>query len=353
MNNWFGVLNPLSKMMMVGRPRVLPGDGQRDPRPDPGGARGPRADALLRRRRSRPILRKVRVPNALPYFFTALKVGTTLSLIGAIVGEYFGGSIDVLGRVIVQSASALRFDVTWAAIVIGGGDRDRPVPGDRGRWNGSSSRGTPACGPRNRRRRPSDHWRALASTVEEESSDADDPRCPGARGERRHPVRGVFERRRDVRRRPATPRRRRRPQRGCRAAAAELTPVRLQLQWAPQAQFAGYFAAEEQGYYAAAGPRRRRSSTAARTSSRSTVGSAADGPEFTIAWVPKVLEARDGRRRRTSSTSPRSSSARARCPSRGRTPDITGAGRLRRQEGRRLGLRQRVRGHGRGHRRPG
>ena len=38
------------------------------------------------------ILRKVRIPNALPYFFTALKVATTLSLIGAIVGEYFGGS---------------------------------------------------------------------------------------------------------------------------------------------------------------------------------------------------------------------------------------------------------------------
>jgi NitT/TauT family transport system permease protein len=65
------------------------------------------------------ILRTVRIPNALPYFLTALKLGTTLSLIGAIVGEYFGGSNEVLGRVIVQSASALRFDVTWAAIVLG------------------------------------------------------------------------------------------------------------------------------------------------------------------------------------------------------------------------------------------
>jgi NitT/TauT family transport system permease protein len=65
------------------------------------------------------ILRMVRIPNALPYFFTALKIGTTLSLIGAIVGEYFGGANDVLGRVVVQSASALRFDVTWAAIVLG------------------------------------------------------------------------------------------------------------------------------------------------------------------------------------------------------------------------------------------
>jgi NitT/TauT family transport system permease protein len=65
------------------------------------------------------ILWRLRIPNALPFFFTALKLGATLSLIGAIVGEYFGGSSDVLGRVIVQSASALRFDVTWAAILLG------------------------------------------------------------------------------------------------------------------------------------------------------------------------------------------------------------------------------------------
>ena len=64
------------------------------------------------------VLRKVRVPNALPYFFTALKLATTLSLIGAIVGEYFGGSSLVLGRIIVQSASSLRFDVTWAAVLL-------------------------------------------------------------------------------------------------------------------------------------------------------------------------------------------------------------------------------------------
>jgi NitT/TauT family transport system permease protein len=65
------------------------------------------------------ILRKVRIPNALPYFFTAMKVATTLSLIGAIVGEYFGGANSVLGRLIVSSASALKFDVTWAAILFG------------------------------------------------------------------------------------------------------------------------------------------------------------------------------------------------------------------------------------------
>jgi NitT/TauT family transport system permease protein len=64
------------------------------------------------------VLRKLRIPNALPYFFTGLKISTTLSLIGAVVAEYFGGSDDVLGRVIVQSSSSLRFDITWAAISI-------------------------------------------------------------------------------------------------------------------------------------------------------------------------------------------------------------------------------------------
>ncbi|MBA4170187.1 MAG: ABC transporter substrate-binding protein [Chloroflexi bacterium] len=75
-------------------------------------------------------------------------------------------------------------------------------------------------------------------------------------------------------------------------SGAEMTAARLQLQWAPQAQFAGYFAALEEGYYEEEGidleivpggpdviPQQ--------------AGSAADGPEFTISWVPKVLEARD------------------------------------------------------------
>ena len=41
-----------------------------------------------------------------------------LAVIGAVVAEYFGGSSDVLGRVIVQSSSRLRFDITWAAITM-------------------------------------------------------------------------------------------------------------------------------------------------------------------------------------------------------------------------------------------
>jgi NitT/TauT family transport system permease protein len=117
MNNWFGVLSPLSKMMMAAvlvffpvMANVTRGLTQVEP-------------AALELMRSyaatdSEILRKVRVPNALPYFFTALKLATTLALIGAIVGEYFGGVSLVLGRIIVQSASSLKFDATWGAIVM-------------------------------------------------------------------------------------------------------------------------------------------------------------------------------------------------------------------------------------------
>ena len=82
-------------------------------------------------------------------------------------------------------------------------------------------------------------------------------------------------------------------------APAETTDVRLQLQWVPQAQFAGYFAAAGEGYYEDEGlnvtfvP-------ASPDIAPHVAGSAADGPEFTISWVPKVLEAATAPRRRTS-----------------------------------------------------
>ena len=38
------------------------------------------------------ILWKVRFPNSLPYMFNAFKVAATLSMIGAVVSEYFGGN---------------------------------------------------------------------------------------------------------------------------------------------------------------------------------------------------------------------------------------------------------------------
>ena len=118
LNNWFGLLNPLSKALMAAvlvffpvMANVTRGLVQVDPG----------AIELMRSYAASEwtILRKVRVPNALPYFFTALKVVTTFSLIGAIVAEYFGGSNSSLGRRIVESASAFKFEITWGAILFG------------------------------------------------------------------------------------------------------------------------------------------------------------------------------------------------------------------------------------------
>ena len=73
--------------------------------------------------------------------------------------------------------------------------------------------------------------------------------------------------------------------------SGEPASVRLQLQWAPQAQFAGYFAAAELGYYEDEGLEVEIIDGGPDVIPQQ-VGSAPEGPEFTISWVPKVLEAR-------------------------------------------------------------
>jgi len=64
------------------------------------------------------IWRRVRVPTALPFLFTALKVASVLSMIGAIVGEYFGGALNALGVLINTSAGIFQFDTAWAGILV-------------------------------------------------------------------------------------------------------------------------------------------------------------------------------------------------------------------------------------------
>jgi NitT/TauT family transport system permease protein len=64
------------------------------------------------------IFRRVRIPTALPYTFSALKVATVLAMIGAIVGEYFGGSQEALGIRIKNSAALFDFETAWAAILV-------------------------------------------------------------------------------------------------------------------------------------------------------------------------------------------------------------------------------------------
>ncbi len=66
----------------------------------------------------REVFARVRIPHALPYFFSALKIATTLSIIIAIVAEYFGGPQDVLGQYIISKANLFVFPDAWAAIVV-------------------------------------------------------------------------------------------------------------------------------------------------------------------------------------------------------------------------------------------
>ena len=60
----------------------------------------------------------MRIPNALPFIFSALKIATVLAMIGAIVGDYFGGSQEALGILIRRSAGIFAFEEAWAAIVV-------------------------------------------------------------------------------------------------------------------------------------------------------------------------------------------------------------------------------------------
>jgi NitT/TauT family transport system substrate-binding protein len=71
------------------------------------------------------------------------------------------------------------------------------------------------------------------------------------------------------------------------SAQDTLTPVRLQLQWVAQSQFAGYFAALELGYYEEEGLDVTILEGAVEIVPQQVVASG--GAEFGIAWVPKVL----------------------------------------------------------------
>jgi NitT/TauT family transport system permease protein len=64
------------------------------------------------------IFRRVRIPTALPFIFTGLKVATVLAMIGAVVGEYFGGALNALGVLILTRARVFQFDEAWAGIVV-------------------------------------------------------------------------------------------------------------------------------------------------------------------------------------------------------------------------------------------
>jgi NitT/TauT family transport system permease protein len=60
----------------------------------------------------------LRIPMALPFIFNALKINSTLALIGAIVAEFFGSPVSGLGFRISTEAARLNMGLVWAAIVV-------------------------------------------------------------------------------------------------------------------------------------------------------------------------------------------------------------------------------------------
>jgi NitT/TauT family transport system permease protein len=64
------------------------------------------------------LLFMVRLPNALPFIFNALKINSTLALIGAIVAEFFGTPIVGMGFRISTEIGRMNVDVVWASIAV-------------------------------------------------------------------------------------------------------------------------------------------------------------------------------------------------------------------------------------------
>lgn len=65
-----------------------------------------------------PTLLKLRLPAAWPFIFNALKINSTLALIGAIVAEFFGTPIVGMGFRISAEMGRSNVDMVWAEIAI-------------------------------------------------------------------------------------------------------------------------------------------------------------------------------------------------------------------------------------------
>ena len=63
-------------------------------------------------------LLKLRLPAAAPFIFNALKICSTLALIGAIVAEFFGTPIVGMGFRISTEVGRMNIDMVWAEIAV-------------------------------------------------------------------------------------------------------------------------------------------------------------------------------------------------------------------------------------------
>ena len=116
-NAWFGTLSPWSKVVIAAALCFFPVLVNT--------LRGltsvhPSSVELMRSYAApeRAVFWKLRIPASFPYLFTALKVAAVLAMIGAVVGDFFGGSTEALGVQIQSSVALSRYEVAWAAILV-------------------------------------------------------------------------------------------------------------------------------------------------------------------------------------------------------------------------------------------
>ena len=60
----------------------------------------------------------LRLPAAAPFIFNALKINSTLAMIGAIVAEFFGTPIVGMGFRISTEVGRMNLDMVWAEILV-------------------------------------------------------------------------------------------------------------------------------------------------------------------------------------------------------------------------------------------
>jgi ABC-type nitrate/sulfonate/bicarbonate transport system permease component len=65
----------------------------------------------------RQVFFKVQLPSALPFIFAGFKIAASLSLVGAVVGEFYGADRG-LGYLVITAATQLRTDLLFVAIFV-------------------------------------------------------------------------------------------------------------------------------------------------------------------------------------------------------------------------------------------
>ena len=94
-----------------------------------------------------PTLLKLRLPAAMPFVFNALKINSTLALIGAIVAEFFGTPIVGMGFRISTEVGRMNLDMVWAEILVAAVAGSASTGSWRS-WSARSPSGIPRTGGR-------------------------------------------------------------------------------------------------------------------------------------------------------------------------------------------------------------